>query len=191
MKQIPAVEKFLADWKERAREYYRNLKEEARIEQNKEYEINEENLKFLKRLTYLDERKYSDEKIAKILAEVADENCPKIWKDRYKSEIQYQKYVAWQKKHTKIDMDMIERTDEEIEKALDREVEAKRKNLIARVEDKVGEIKDAGGLYIGVNGELNGVVIGEKGKARVETIYAGGYNVQVLHYRVLVKVIKG
>lgn len=50
----------------------------------------------------------------------------------------------------------------------------------------VGKITDAKGLTIGMNGELNGLVIGDKDSATVTTILAGGYNIQCLHYRVLV-----
>lgn len=60
--------------------------------------------------------------------------------------------------------------------------------LIAhRVSNKCGEIIDASNLYIGLNGEPNGFIIGKKGRSVVETIVAGGYNIQILHYRVLVK----
>lgn len=30
------------------------------------------------------------------------------------------------------------------------------------------------------------MIQGENGKCKIETIYAGGYNIQCLHYRVLV-----
>lgn len=58
--------------------------------------------------------------------------------------------------------------------------------LVYRVSTKVGKITDAAGLTIGMNGELNGLVIGDKDNATVTTILAGGYNIQCLHYRVLV-----
>ena len=59
--------------------------------------------------------------------------------------------------------------------------------LIARVNKAVGIILEAKALYVGVNGELNGYIKGEDGTCKIETIYAGGYNIQCLHYRVLVK----
>lgn len=74
-----------------------------------------------------------------------------------------------------------------IEKMLNNEVNRKRIDLYTRCSEKVGIITDASNLHIGDNLSLNGFVIGENGKAEVETIYAGGYNIQVLHYRVLIK----
>lgn len=73
-----------------------------------------------------------------------------------------------------------------IEKMLAHDVEAKYDILIARMNKVIGEVKDATYLEVGMNGELNGVIIGENGKARIETIGAGGYNIQCYHYRVLV-----
>jgi hypothetical protein len=73
---------------------------------------------------------------------------------------------------------------------LDKEVIRKERNLIARVSKAVGTIKDASNLYIGNNMEINGFVVGTEGKAKVETITAGGYNIQRLHFRVLVNNIK-
>lgn len=74
-----------------------------------------------------------------------------------------------------------------LDEVLTKEVESKRAKLIARVEKKTGKITDASALRVASNAELNGKVIGEKGEAYVETITAGGYNIQCLHYRVLVK----
>ena len=76
--------------------------------------------------------------------------------------------------------------EERLQKIIEREAEAKEKTLIARVNKEVGIIEQAIELYVGVNGELNGMIKGEKGTCKIETIYAGGYNIQCLHYRVLV-----
>ena len=54
----------------------------------------------------------------------------------------------------------------------------------------VGTITDARGLYVGNKGELNGIVIGDRGRARIETIGAGGYNIQCFHFRTLIHEIK-
>jgi hypothetical protein len=74
-----------------------------------------------------------------------------------------------------------------LEEWIEQDKVSKRRLLIARVYEVAGEILDAKGLHIGANGEINGFVVGTKGKASVETISAGGYNIQCYHYRVLVK----
>ena len=57
-------------------------------------------------------------------------------------------------------------------------------DLIRRVTKKVGTIQDYKNLT--VNGPaINGVIIGERGSTRLETIIAGGYNIQREHYRVI------
>lgn len=68
---------------------------------------------------------------------------------------------------------------------LNEEKKAKLLHLVARISDITGPITDARGLYI-YAGDLNGVVLGEKGAAKVNTIGAGGYNIQCYHYRMLV-----
>lgn len=80
---------------------------------------------------------------------------------------------------------------EKLNKMLAREKENKYFDLCNRISEVVGEITDARGLSIGrQHGELNGVVDGTKGSARIETIGAGGYNIQCFHYRVLVHKIR-
>lgn len=68
---------------------------------------------------------------------------------------------------------------------LNEEKKAKLLHLVSRISDITGPITDARGLYI-YAGDLNGVVLGEKGAANVQTIGAGGYNIQCFHYRMLV-----
>ena len=81
-------------------------------------------------------------------------------------------------------------SDENLEKKLikiiNSEAEYKEKQLISRVNKVIGEIYNSKELYVGINGELNGYIIGEKGNCKIETIYAGGYNIQCLHYRTLI-----
>lgn len=68
-------------------------------------------------------------------------------------------------------------------------LEAERKmrmyDLLVRVESIVGSVTDATRLILH-GGNLNGIIIGTKGKAEVETIIAGGYNIQREHFRTLV-----
>ena len=77
-----------------------------------------------------------------------------------------------------------------LEKEIESEKNNKRVLFVSRVKEITGTIKDAKGLSIGDNGEINGIVIGEKGTAKVETISAGGWNIQCWHFRVLVKEVK-
>lgn len=64
---------------------------------------------------------------------------------------------------------------------------AKREMFYARIAEITGAIKDAKYLTIGDNGEINGIVYGDKGTVSVETISAGGWNIQCFHFRVLVR----
>lgn len=77
----------------------------------------------------------------------------------------------------------------QIKEAVAKERVRKEANFFARVEKVTGKIVDVSNLTIADNMELNGVVIGEEGKATVDTITAGGYNIQCFHFRVLVKKI--
>lgn len=90
--------------------------------------------------------------------------------------------------------------EKRLDKILEREATAKYKDLVKRISDIVGNIEDVSNLSIGRQyGELNGIVKGDKGKAKVFTVGAGGENTdiivnsrhgQVYHYRVLVKPVK-
>ena len=64
---------------------------------------------------------------------------------------------------------------------------AKYDDLLNRIINITGTITDASGLYVGLKGDINGVVEGDKGAAEVRTIGAGGYNIQCYHYRTLIK----
>ena len=66
-------------------------------------------------------------------------------------------------------------------------------NLLNKVSSKVGNITDLSDLTTtSGNNEivLNGVVTGQNGKVKVQSILAGGHGVQRLHIRTLIKEIK-
>lgn len=70
---------------------------------------------------------------------------------------------------------------------LDAEANAKYDDIVERTNHIVGQITDASCLRIGGKGDLNGYIVGTKGKAKVNTIGAGGYNIQEFHFRTLIK----
>lgn len=77
-----------------------------------------------------------------------------------------------------------------LEKTMDEEKRAKLLDLIGRIMSTVGTITDAATLYIGPEGDINGIIVGTEGKAKIQTIGAGGYNIQCFHFRTLIHEIK-
>ena len=99
-------------------------------------------------------------------------------------------YKEFSKKYTHADVVFKGKSDEQIHDDNVQESEDLIIDLIYRVRKITGEITDwsniratagTGGLTV-----LNGTVIGKEGIACVESITAGGYNIQRLHIRVLV-----
>lgn len=66
--------------------------------------------------------------------------------------------------------------------ALEEDKKRKLLFLINSITNITGPITDAKHLYIS-GGDLNGVVTGEKGVAKIQTFSAGGYNIQCFHWR--------
>lgn len=83
-----------------------------------------------------------------------------------------------------------------LQKMLNREAELKYDDIVERTNAIVGQITDASQLRVSAKGELNGIIVGTRGSAKVETIGAGGYNDtvildsgrhgQIFHYRTLI-----
>jgi len=84
--------------------------------------------------------------------------------------------------------DLMYQTEADIRKACTRYADGYVMNLIDRVTKYIGQITDYSGLYL-TGPAINGIVEGERGRVRLETIIAGGWNIQCLHNRVLVKKI--
>lgn len=111
-------------------------------------------------------------------------------KEEY-SELGYKEFM---KHHTVADYEFRYKTDEQIHNSNVQDAKALIIDLYNRVKDITGEITDWSNIHaeVGTWGMtvLNGYVEGKEGRASVESILAGGYNIQRLHIRVLVKEYK-
>lgn len=173
--QIPVIEEFLENWKKSAREYY--LQQVEALEKfEAEYTNNlDEVMKDL-------ETKYGKTAVLKMSVEVKKE-----LKDRKVDYTSRNMYIKTHFNSVTVELSQLgSEMNDKLESLLSSEVNKKRADFYARCYKVVGDITDASSLHVGRNGSINGTIVGKLGKAVVETIMAGGYNVQVLHYRVLV-----
>ena len=111
-------------------------------------------------------------------------------RDRIQEDYQELDYKEFSRKYTHADVTFKAKSDEQIHDDNVQSAENLIIDLIYRVRKITGEITDwsdiratngTGGFTV-----LNGTVIGKEGIARIESITAGGYNIQRLHIRVLV-----
>lgn len=176
---IPAVEQFLQNWRVSADKYYRE-------QVNKIHQWNTEY-----RVYYNQQMKELEDKYGYRVCcfdkEVEAE------KEKRKIDYKYKgKYLSahFTQDCLKLASYKADEFESRLNKLLDDEVVFKRIDLYHRCSAVAGVITDASGLYIASNGCINGFVVGDEGKAEVQTILAGGYAIQCLHYRVLVKPLK-
>lgn len=195
---------YLENWKLKVKDYLINLANEYIELYNKEYYVTEDELKLLYEYKYVKDdttsksvkklcRIYSDEEIKNIIEK---QNSYDIRKAKNNIKRRYKE--LFERRNSQSDLNIISKiveyyeyiNIEKLDKILNDEVEAKKEIFINRVSAIVGIIKDMKDFNIGANGEINGIAIGDKTKAKVTTIIAGGYNIQCEHFRVLVNEIK-
>ena len=177
VRDIPVLVEFLDYWKQKVAEYYRERKDS-------------------------EERKETKAKIAKALKEYEDyKEAHSHWgwfsneDERKESYKLYEIYSNLSKNYTEAYHEILtwEATGDfeaAMEKDLQREWEAKYDRLVEDVTREVGTIKDCKGLSVSGRGELNGIVIGENGKAAITTFVAGGWNIQRAHWRCKITKLK-
>lgn len=174
---IPALEDFLVQWKKKAADYYcREVKALAAHQQSRRDKMKEIESKY--DFPSIHWREIDEE--AKTIG-MDSKSFNKAMKLRFTQDI-------FRLRLEGLPGEL--RFDRFLDKMLSDEVRAKRLDLYSRCVNAVGVLTDVSGLSVGDNGSLNGRVVGEQGRAYVETIYAGGYNIQCLHYRVLVKPVR-
>lgn len=125
-----------------------------------------------------------------MLIEKWDES-DKARRERIRKDYAEMGYKEFVKKHGYNRYGVMQETDEEIHTRNVKDARVFVLDLLNRTKEITGEIKSWDGVHltVGTNGfpVLNGYVEGKEGRAVVESIYAGGYNIQKLHVRVLVK----
>ncbi len=175
-KKIEVIWNFLTEWEEKTYNWYiqnANLYMELYDKYNEAWENSKEAYKYESTFTSYD---------GSIITRVNYKQ--NRFKEKYYFNIQ-----SLTKEITNVYRKTID--TEELAKVIKDEKEHKYKELIERVTKITGKITDASMLKIGnQHGEINGMILGEKGKCIIETISAGGYNIQCFHYRVLLKEVK-
>jgi len=164
-RNVTAILEFLERWKDRMRTFYHDAFERYKIA----YAEWRKDMDSLRKIEYDYARPKDDRK-------EAGKRANELYKEFHE---------AWGFLNEYLDH-RDEFSDERFEKDIKREAEIKYDGIIERTNDICGKIIDASDLRVGEKGDIDGIVIGERGKARIQTIGAGGYNIQCYHFRVLV-----
>lgn len=138
------------------------------------------------------EDKWKNEALTDEDKELIYQERKKIWKE---CDEEYEEYTKWKSSHSYfyniadktsyIHCKHIGNIDEAMNKAIDifkKDIDKHFDKLQAKVENKIGKI-----IKIDSYGGDDYAFEGEKGKCVVEVILAGGYNIQRLHTRWIVK----
>ena len=177
-RNVPAILEFLENWKKRVMEYYTERFEKY-LEAKEEY--NQESSKYVDWYNHGGRKDANRKEI-----EEKHRQYRKEWNSKWGEMERYELLVFNRETGT-----YEYRFDRErLQKELDQEANAKYDDIINRTNEICGTITDARGLYVGNKGDLDGVIIGERGKAKVQTIGAGGYNIQCFHFRTLIHELK-
>ena len=111
-------------------------------------------------------------------------------KEKIKKAVSEMEYKAYSKMYPYSMREYyLHHSEDDFRKANERDANVWLLDLYNRVVSVTGEITDASNIRWGGKC-LDGYIVGKEGKAVVETIQAGGYNIQRLHLRTLVKDMK-
>ena len=105
-------------------------------------------------------------------------------REKYGSHVTKESMAAW-KEIQKIKPKQLVRTEEQLRREVENWKQREAELMATRITTEFGEVLQAN-LTLGVDGNVNGVITGTKKSAKIESIFAGGYNIQQLHTRMLI-----
>lgn len=189
-RNVPAIVDFLNGWKSRVTSHFANGLSEYYLE--KEYVHN----------LYKEIAEWSYSKADRSPEQIAYEEARKAFAQKCRGYYEKQEFInRWghpDNKEVKVrdgEYEWLkpyngEKTIKEalskLEKDLTNEWNRKYDFIIERTNEIVGTITDATHLEVGAKADLNGYILGTKGIAKVQTIGAGGHNIQCFHFRTLI-----
>lgn len=188
-RNVPAILEFLERWKARCTEFYLEGLTAYFAEKERVYQM-------YRQIDELDwgtpeykEAKQAYEEAYKTFRQKCNgyyEYFEEVRRGRtYRGEVKvrdgeyeaYKPYISFRK---------LDEAMAKVQKDLEEEANRKYDFIIERTNEITGKITDASGLKVGAKDDLNGYIKGEKGIAKVQTIGAGGYNIQCFHFRTLI-----
>lgn len=187
-RNVPAILQFLDMWKKRCFEWYEVAIREAAENRRQLVELCEK----MNRVAYgtaerqaleAEYEKISKERYNKLHGYFETEEV--MWRGRPRKKEVKVRDGEWEYAGPYI-LRSYEEGIEKLRKDLDEEANRKYDFIIERTNAITGTITDATALKVGATGELNGYVVGERGTAKIQTIGAGGYNIQCFHFRTLI-----
>ena len=193
-RDIPAILDFLAKWKERVYEFYKKDLNKYFIEKEilRQAFLNYDKNRYQPGVDEFKEKYEESRKIlyCKLNGYKERQTFINHWgKEDYRDV----KVRDGEWEHLKHYLDRCDTLDDCL-KLLDKELEQEKNRkydfIIERTNKIVGQITDAKGLRISGDDELNGIILGTKGKASVETVGCAGYNIQIFHFRCYIKEVK-
>jgi len=197
--KLETVEKFIEQWKVKAKVYYTDLKEMVRDMKNYEnYPLSEDVLKSYKKYYWQDrsyKQVYNDEKINEIL-EMYNKADQTFHEEHEIIDVQKNlassKFRNWSGMQSQSLLTLLTEmcNEQRMNEIIAKEAEHKKATFYSKINDKKDGDFVKSYLSIGSDSEINGYIEFSNNSISVKTIGAGGYNVQRFHYRTLVKVMK-
>ena len=188
-RNVQVIIDFLQGWKEKViTEYTKDLKEAFKMKAEvrrlyPSYSTPKDSAE------YLEWQEINKEYNERVKGVYSYELCMNPWtkrEEKYKVKVED---GIWEYIANYLQYSTLEEALDKLNKELDDEMNRKYDFIIERTNKIVGEITDVTNIRIAGNGELNGIITGTRGQAKVTTIIANG-PIRIAHFRVLIKEVK-
>ena len=193
-RNVPAILEFLEGWKQRVFAHYDENLVPCYETMKAVRALGKETNNFRYGTP---EYKAAQDKYEKAYAEYHEKTCGYYVKEEYVNpwgrtceRSRKVKEGEWEYLHPYNSFKTYEEGTAKLKEDLEQEANRKYDFIIERVNAICGKITDASFLTVGAKGDLNGYIKGERGRASVQTIGAGGYNIQCFHFRTLIHELK-